>query len=294
MWFENTTLNINRKNGGYIVAPSHPADTRWGYVFNNTRITSTYFTPEEGQIYLGRPWHNNPKTVFLHTQMELQAYDGYWYETMGGLPAVWAVYDIWDKNGNKMSETSREDYWYWNSDKTEKITGKAKNALTADEVAQYTIQNVLSGDGTSNAETGVWNPLPIVEKTAAPVLSINGSEVTWDAVPYAICYVVTVNGKVVSFPVGTSISGLTTGDVVTVQAVSENGALSEPSAAVTISEATGITPLQLPRGGENEASPRGGLVEIYSIDGKRISQLQRGLNIVRKSDGSVIKVLGDR
>ena len=282
VWFENTTLNINRQKGGYIVAPSHPADTRWGYVFNNTRITSTYFTPEEGQIYLGRPWHNNPKTVFLHTQMELQAYDGYWYETMGGLPAVWAVYDIWDKNGNKMSETSREDYWYWNSDKTEKITGKAKNALTADEVAQYTIQNVLAGDGTSNAETGVWNPLPIVEKTAAPVLTVAGSEVTWEAVPYAICYVVTVNGRVVSFPVGTSISGLSAGDVVSVQAVSENGALSDASNAVTISEATGISTIS---GVKTQAS------EVYTLDGKRISQPRHGLNIIRMADGSIVKVI---
>jgi len=282
VWFENTTLNINRKKGGYIVAPSHPADTRWGYVFNNTRITSTYFTPEEGQIYLGRPWHNNPKTVFLHTQMELQAYDGYWYETMGGLPALWAVYDIWDKNGNKMSETSREDYWYWNSDKTEKITGKAKNTLTADEVAQYTIQNVLAGDGTSNASTGMWNPLPIVEKTDAPVLSTDGSEVSWQAVPYAICYVVTVNGKVVSFPTETTVSGLTTGDVVTVQSVSENGALSDASAAVTVGQPTGIN---------DAASQRSTVVtDCYTLDGKRVGHLRRGLNIVRMSDGSVVKV----
>jgi hypothetical protein len=220
--------------------------------------------------------------VFLHTQMELQAYDGYWHETMGGLPAVWAVYDIWDKNGNKMSETSREDYWYWNSDKTEKITGKAKNALTADEVAQYTIQNVLAGDGTSNAETGVWNPLPIVEKTAAPVLTVNGDEVSWDAVPYAICYVVTVNGKVVSFPVGTSISGLATGDVVTVQAVSENGALSEASAAVTISETTAVSTF---------GSSVRQVSAVYTLDGKRVDTMRHGMNIVRMDDGTVRKVM---
>jgi len=283
VWFENTTLNINRKTGGYIVAPSHPADTRWGYVFNNTRITSTYFTPEEGHIYLGRPWHNNPKTVFLHTQMELQAYDGYWYETMGGLPALWAVYDIWDKNGNKMSETSREDYWYWKDDeKTEKVTGKAKNTLTAGEVAQYTVQNVLSGDGTSNSETGVWNPLPIVEKTAAPVLTSNGGEVSWEAVPYAICYVVTVNGKAVAFPTATAVSGLNEGDVVTVQAVSENGALSEASAALTIGTTDGISHVD---------GPMLRTESFFDLEGRHRPAMRHGLNIVRKADGSVRKVI---
>lgn len=284
VWFENTTLNINRKTGGYIVAPSHPAETRWGYVFNNTRITSTYFTPEEGKIYLGRPWHNNPKTVFLHTQMELQAYDGYWHETMGGIPALWAVYDIWDKNGNKMSNESIEDYWYWlDGDKTEKVTGKAKNSLTADEVAQYTLQNVLAGDGTSNEKTGVWNPLPVVEKTSAPVLSAGESgSISWQRVDYAICYVVTVNGKAVGFPTATSFSGLSEGDVVSVQAVSENGALSEPSAALTVvGSSTAVSTIRADKGG----------CQYYTLDGKRVAQPRRGPNIVRSSDGTVRKVI---
>lgn len=270
VWFENTTLNINRKTGGYIVAPSHPADTRWGYVFNNTKITSTYFTPEEGRIYLGRPWHNNPKTVFLHTQMELGAYDGYWYETMGGLPAVWAVYDIWDKNGNKMSETSREDYWYWNSDKTEKITGKAKNTLTTEEVAQYTIQNVLSGDGTSNAETGVWNPLPMVEKTAAPVPTAGNDEVTWQPVPYAICYVVTVNDRVVAFPTECRQGSLNTGDKVSIQAVSEHGALSDKSETIQVGTSNGIRSIS-PRSEAN--------LTFFDLQGRPVSTPRYGVYI---------------
>ena len=284
VWFENTTLNINRKTGGYIVAPSHPAETRWGYVFNNTKITSTYFIPEEGKIYLGRPWHNNPKTVFLNTQMELGAYEGYWYETMGGLPALWAVYNIWDKNGNKMSENSIEDYWYWNSDKTQKITGKAKNSLTADEVAQYTLQNVLAGDGTSNAETGKWNPLPVVEKTAAPVLTAGNGEVSWPLVNYAICYVVTVNGKPVAFPTDTNYSGLQVGDVVTVQSVNEYGALSDMSDPVTINAADGIKSVNAHQTGTTVS-------EIYTIGGKRIDKMQKGLNIVRMDNGRWMKIM---
>ena len=284
VWFENTTLNINRKTGGYIVAPSHPAETRWGYVFNNTKITSTYFTPEEGKIYLGRPWHNNPKTVFLNTQMELGAYEGYWYETMGGIPALWAVHNIWDKNGNKMSEYSREDYWYKSDGVT--ISGKAKNSLTDEEAAQYTIANVLAGDGSSNAATGVWNPLPIVEKTEAPVVSAGNGEATWEAVPYAICYVVTVNGKAVAFPTEPKACNLNVGDVVSVQSVNEFGALSEMSQQVAISEATGIKTI-------GEATAKSIASEFYTPDGKRIGQLKRGLNIVKMSDGRVVKIIKD-
>lgn len=240
VFFESCMLNINRKTGGYIVAPSHPDGTRWGYVFNNTTISSTYFTPEDGKVYLGRPWHEHPKTVFLHTQMELGAYEGYWYETMGGIPALWAVYDIWDKNGNKMSEYSIEDYWYKDSSTGETITGKAKNSLTDEEAAAYTLSNVLAGDGTSNAETGVWNPLPVVEQTDAPQLAVGSGCVTWNAVPYAICYVVTVNGKVVAFPTETAISGLSEGDVVSVQAVNEYGALSVMSDEATVLGTTSV------------------------------------------------------
>jgi hypothetical protein len=104
----------------------------------------------------------------------------------------------------------------------------------------------------------------------------------WKAVPYAICYVVTVNDKPVTFPTGTSISGLKVGDVVTVQSVNEYGALSEMSQAVQVAEATGIETVNRESGASVEA--------VYTIDGKRIPQMQRGLNIIRMSDGTTRKV----
>ena len=264
IWFEGCTLNINRDKGGYIVAPNHSENVRWGYVFNNTKITSTYTSdPSKFQIYLGRPWHNQPLTVFLHTQMELTPYAGYWYETMGGIPKLWAVYDIWDKNGNKLSEESIDYYHYTDKEKGE-ISGKSKNYLTADEVAQYTISNVMAGDGTANPQTGMWNPLPIVEKTAKPVLSQTAGVVTWQADDYAICYVVTVNGKPVAFPTETSYAA-NNGDVITVQSVNEYGALSEMSEAITVDNtADGIT--EIHSGAMQNANGR------YNIAGQRINK----------------------
>lgn len=231
VWFEGCTLNINRDKGGYIVAPNHPKETRWGYVFNNTRITTDDVSdPSKYSIWLGRPWHENPKTVFLHTQMELTPMDSLWYETMGGLPALWAVRDFHDKNGYALSEVSRKCYYY--TENGQKVWGVAKNFLTDEEMAQYTIANVFSGDGSTTA-TGYWDPQPMVEKTATPQLSVNGNVITWEPDEYAICYVVTVNGKAVAFPTeGRYVANV--GDVVTIQSVGENGQLSLASDPVTI------------------------------------------------------------
>jgi len=235
VWFEDCTLNINRSSGGYIVAPNHPEGTRWGYVFNNTRITTDEVAdPSKYSIWLGRPWHEKPKTVFLHTTMELTPCDSLWYSTMGGLPALWAVYDFHDVNGNAFTgakSVSRSYYYY--TENGQKVGSIAKNSLTEAEVAEYTIGNVLAGDKT-NAPSGYWNPQPIIEKTVKPVLSANGTVVTWTKDDYAICYVVFVNGRAVAYPTDARYVA-NPGDVVSVQAMTEYGALSDMSEAVTIS-----------------------------------------------------------
>ncbi|MBQ7419151.1 MAG: Ig-like domain-containing protein [Prevotella sp.] len=305
IWFENTIIDINRDNGGYIVAPDHSLNTRWGYVFNNTKIISTLYG-DNCQVWLGRPWHNYPKTVFLNTEMDIKPYGQYWAEQMGGLPALWAVKNIVDKNGIAMTEESRLTYKAEGPDgtfaegtyNTKTATGKtndqgqplytytkdAKNSLTDAEAAQYTIANVLAGDGTSNSESGIWNPLPLVEKTQKPVLTAGDGSVSWETVPYAICYVVTVNGKVIAFPTTTSIDGLTKDDIVTVQSVNEYGALSESSEAVTITSATGIKTIDRQDINTN-------IVAIYTLDGRRVTSLQKGINIVRMNDGRTMKVI---
>lgn len=267
IWFEGCTLNINRDKGGFIVAPNHSESVRWGYVFNNTTITSTYTSdPSQYSIWLGRPWHNAPKTVFLHTQMELTPYDLLWSETMGGLPALWAVYDFHDKQGRPLSEVSRKTYY--KTENGEKIYGDAKNSLTAEEVAEYTVANVMSGDKTS-ASTGYWNPLAIVEKTEVPEVKVEGNVATWQKDDYAICYVVTVNGKPVAFPTECTYTG-NEGDVITVQSVNEYGALSEMSAAATLKSPTGIDNVT------EEAAVSTTTSGIFTLDGKIATTKRHG------------------
>ena len=288
VWFEECIQDINRDKGGYIVAPSHPLETRWGYVFNNNVIKSSLYGAD-CQVWLGRPWHNYPKTVFMNTKMEVKAYDGYWAETMGGLPALWAVKNLTDKNGVALTEKSRASYYADQEDghftegtytsKVDLGNGKfrytndnTKNSLTNEEFAEYTIQNVLSGDKSTNP-SGYWNPLTQVEKTATPAVTVNGNIAQWTADEYAICYVVTVNGKPEAFVTTPEYVG-NEGDAVTVQSVNEQGILSAMSAAVTLQSATAT----VITAGDATAAPR--TSGIFVVDGKKVSsKAMRGIYI---------------
>lgn len=264
IYIDNTTLYINRKSGGYIVAPSHGADVEWGYVFMNCRITAPG-VPSETDVWLGRPWHNSPKTVFINTIAEVTIPAKGWYPTMGGLPVLWADYNTMDGNGNPVDLSQREDTYYYTNSDGSKTYGKAKNYLTAEEAAQYTVKNVLGGKDN-------WQPAIITESCAAPVatLSADKSIISWEAVPYAICYVIVKNGSEVQFTTDTKIAA-EAGATYMVYAANEQGGLS----AGCNPDATGIQPI---------ISSDAQVVAVYSVNGIQQKELQRGLNIVLMKD----------
>lgn len=53
---------------GYITAASTPKGQAYGYVFDHCNITGSGCPPES--VYLGRPWRNYAKTVFLNCTMD--------------------------------------------------------------------------------------------------------------------------------------------------------------------------------------------------------------------------------
>ena len=271
IYIDNTTLYINRKSGGYIVAPSHGADVEWGYVFMNCRITAPG-VPSETDVWLGRPWHNSPKTVFINTIAEVTIPAKGWYPTMGGLPVLWADYNTMDGNGNPVDLSQREDTYYYLENKgtanEKKVYGKAKNYLTAEEAAQYTVKNVLSGKDN-------WQPAIISESCAAPVakLSEDKSTISWEAVPYAICYVIVKNGTEVSFTTDLSISA-EAGATYMVYAANEQGGLS-----------AGTAPLS-PEGIQAALAANAQVVAIYTLSGVQVNALQPGINLVKMQDAT--------
>ena len=282
VYLDGDTLEINRPSGGYIVAPRHTADTKWGYVFMNNIIRpgkdfNTGNTLNVTDVWLGRPWHDSPKTVFINTQTFVPIPAKGWYNTMGGLPELWADYNTVDADGNPLDLSQRESYYYYidrsTGEKVEKFN--VKNYLTDEEAAQYTLKNVMGGEDN-------WQPDLMCEPCDKPVVKSNGTKLVWEAVPYAICYVVTKDGVVAGFTTETSFDGYTEGETWQVQAVNEYGGLS-PKADVN-SSATNIS--------ESSINGKSGIEAIYSINGTRTSSLQQKVNIVRMNDGNVKKFIG--
>lgn len=282
VYLDGDTLEINRTSGGYIVAPRHTADTKWGYVFMNNIIRPgkdfmTGKTLNVTDVWLGRPWHDSPKTVFINTQTFVPIPAKGWYNTMGGLPELWADYNTVDADGNPLDLSQRESYYYYidrsTGNKVEKFN--VKNYLTDEEAAQYTLKNVMGGEDN-------WQPNLMCEPCDKPVVKSDGKKLVWEPVPYAICYVVTKDGIVVGFTTETSFDGYAEGETWQVQAVNEYGGLSAKadvnSSATNISESS------------NPAKP--GIDAVYSISGTRMSAPRQTVNIVRTNDGNVKKIIG--
>lgn len=223
VYFDACTINVVRKSGGYIVAPNHEKSTTWGYVFQNCTLTAPG-VPSETSVWLGRPWHNAPKTVYLNTIAELTIPATGWYQTMGGIPDLWAEYNTMDADGNPLDLSNRNTYYYYTDSNGQKVEGYSRTAvLTAEEAAQYTVKNVLSGNDT-------WQPAIMTEACEAPVALLRDNLIDWQPVPYAICYVVSRNGQVVAFTQETSYAVDDDAEY-TVQSVNEYGGLSIASKA---------------------------------------------------------------
>lgn len=272
--FLNDTLYITRDKGGYIVAPSHDKSTKWGYVFLNNVITAPG-EPSKTSVWLGRPWHGYPKTVFINTKAEVTIPATGWYETMGGLPALWAEYNTMDANGNPVDLSNRRTQYY-KTENGEKVYGYSETAvLTAEQAAQYTVKNVCSGDDA-------WDPEIMCEACDAPQPKYANSTLTWDAVPYAICYVVTKDNEVIGFTKEPTFE--TTGNgIYKVQAANEYGSLSKAATVSVTATATGV---------DTVASVSGKTVKaIYNIDGKQTNKRTAGVNVVKYTDGSAVKVV---
>ncbi|HRI02304.1 MAG TPA: pectate lyase [Pyrinomonadaceae bacterium] len=96
--FEN--CHIHSKGDGYITAPMRfAADEPAGFIFHKCRLTSNN---TKNGIYLGRPWRDYGRTVFLNTEMDAEIRPEGWHhwEPQREKTAYFAEYGSTGKGAN--------------------------------------------------------------------------------------------------------------------------------------------------------------------------------------------------
>ena len=265
-FIENSTFRLARE-GSVIVAPSHQAGTKWGYVMVNNVIDG-----KGGANKLGRAWQNQPMAVWINTTLKTTIAPEGWSEWHIA-PKLFAEYNTMDADGQPVDLNNRRTTYKVDDDKlapgeTSPVTRQA--ILSAEEAAKYTYEAVTSGNDD-------WNPRKFFEPVEAPteVVYANG-KLTWKAVPYAICYlVIDAEGNVVGMTKDDEYAIAEAGTY-TLRSVNEYGSLGESTNfEVTEDMTTGI---------QDEKNIQVPCVEtqVYDLQGRKMadSQLQRGIYLL--------------
>jgi hypothetical protein len=269
-------VTLRQVAGGYLAVPSVPK--KYGYIFQSCKIVGDN-NKVNGTYTLGRPWgKGTPIALFIDTEMEVVPKADGWSEMSGGYPKRFAEYGSHTSTGAAVSTEGRKtDYDAYDSKDGDNYTNprveKNNPILTAEEAAVPTLAVVMGQDDD-------WQPTLLTEQ--APVstnVALNGTTLSWDDSDYALLYAVCKDGQVIAFTTDCNYQVTEDGSYA-VRAANEMGGLSAPGYV----------------GGENSIRTLNhqttvAVEAIYTLDGKRLQQMQRGLNIVRMSDGTTQKVL---
>jgi len=273
-------VTFRQVKSGYLAVPSLPK--QYGYIFQSCKITGDT-DDVNGNYTLGRPWgKGTPIALFIDTEMEVQPSAIGWSEMSGGYPKRFAEYGSHTANGAAVDLSNRKTVYdaYDAYDKTTDTYTNRRNetndpVLTAEEAAVPTLAAVMGQDDD-------WQPTLATEQAPIPTnVQADTNTLTWDNSDYTLLWAVCKDGQVIGFT-STPSYIVTENGTYSVRAANEMGGLSEASEAVTVSEITGIQTI----GGKLSQ-----VETVYTTDGKRVNQLQQGLNIVRMSDGSVRKII---
>ena len=130
-YFEHCTIysladmDKSGKNRGYITAASTPKGQKYGYVFFQCHFTSN--CPPHS-VYLGRPWRNYAKTVFLECTLEEHIQEEGWHD--------------WDKK-EAHSQTFYAEYQSLGAGAAPEKRAVWSYQLDKTQAAFYTKENVL-------------------------------------------------------------------------------------------------------------------------------------------------------
>jgi pectin methylesterase-like acyl-CoA thioesterase len=270
-FFDTCTIRPVR-GGQFLTAPSL-VTKKFGFVFNNctisradTTIWGTNASDTTKLFYLGRPWGDNTRSVYVNTKMDSTLIQGAGWSIWGSTDtyyttAYFAEYNSKSIGGSLMPITSRVSW---------------SNQLTSNQAAQYTYDNAFNF-GTS----GTWNPRPYLTAPAAPTNPMVSSSgvISWTTSPFGVGYLVFRNDSLIGKSATTTYTDAAykSTAVYTIKASNEYGALSLKSAQAVV---TGISNAKVKTGFlvatvvSNEitlSNPSNfNSVEIVSITGKKV------------------------
>ena len=255
VFFNEVLLFVEDRTGNCITAPATATD--WGYVFNNCTIDGE--GAANGTYNLGRPWQGAPRAVYLNTTMKVLPTAAGW-TNMGTFPALFAEWNSHTESGAPVDMSGRTKTFTAN-DVTQ--TMDYNPVLTDEEAAEFTLANVLGGDDN-------WQPNLLTEQAPVAQITVVDGNLVWDETPYAFCYAVLKNGKVVAFtneakyaiPADASET-----DIFAVRTANDMGGLGVASNEVTKGTTTGIETIR-------PAATTTGV--IYDLSGRRVEDVRQG------------------
>ena len=122
-FFEDCT--VHSRADSYITAASTPAGRAYGFVFRDCRLTAD---PGVTEVYLGRPWRDYAKTVFINCEMDDHV-----------LPVGW---DNWDTPARE-SSTYYAEYGSTGPGAAPDARAPWSHRLPTAQAARYTRTEVL-------------------------------------------------------------------------------------------------------------------------------------------------------
>jgi pectin methylesterase-like acyl-CoA thioesterase len=161
--FDNCTLYTNRP-GGVVTAASTEIGYTYGYVFLNCILdsppagsTQTASGQPMTNFFLGRPWQQSPKTVYINCYMPATVNSAGW-TTMGPAPSLYSEYNCTGPG----AATSRPVIWTATSQ---------PSTITSEQAATYTLTNIFSKNNKGSGFNYPSNWIPskeIVDTTLLP------------------------------------------------------------------------------------------------------------------------------
>ncbi|MDR2512045.1 MAG: pectin methylesterase [Bacteroidales bacterium] len=127
------------KKNSYITAASTTERNKYGYVFQNCKITAS---PEINKLYLGRPWHSFAKTVLMQCELDAPIAPEGWHHWIPEreLTAYYAEYQCFGEG----ADTSKRVAW--------------SHQLTDEEAKEYTKAQIFSKNTVSEPFYQDWLP----------------------------------------------------------------------------------------------------------------------------------------